>query len=74
MSQSERAQIKFFDEEKGWGFVKRAGGADDAFLHSSVLRKCRVSGAELCEDREVEVVVGPGKAGKGPQVENIVLV
>jgi len=68
----ESARIKFFDSEKNWGFVKREG-KPDAFLHGSVAKKSKVDPKDLTDDREVEIRVGDGKPGKGPQVEHIQL-
>lgn len=33
-------RVKFFNEEKGFGFIVRDDGAGDVFLHIHELRKC----------------------------------
>lgn len=61
-----RARIKWYDADKGFGFVMRLDGGPDAFLHASTLSRAGVLAADVGEGAEVlcEVVGGP----KGPQV------
>src|SRR5260370_36734204 len=58
------AVVKWFNPEKGFGFVELADGTGDAFLHIAVLessgRKSVAAGAK------VKARVGQGQ--KGPQV------
>jgi len=65
-----QAVVKWYNPDKGFGFVELANGSGDAFLHVSVVeRSGRVSvppGATL------EVRAGPGP--KGPQVTEILSV
>jgi CspA family cold shock protein len=52
--------VKFFNSEKGFGFISREGG-DDVFVHYS-----NVEGAgfrTLDEGQTVEFEVGPGRKG-----------
>jgi cold shock protein len=60
--------VKWFNEQKGYGFVELADGHGDAFLHVNVLqsmgRESVPPGAKL----RVMVAAGP----KGPQVASIV--
>src|ERR1700736_937592 len=62
------AVVKWFNPEKGFGFVELADGTGDAFLHIAVLestgRKSVVAGAK------VKARVGQGQ--KGPQVTEVV--
>ena len=61
------ATVKWFNPEKGFGFVELADGSGDAFLHVAVLeasgRKSVVAGAK------VKARVGQGQ--KGPQVTEV---
>ncbi len=64
------ATVKWFNPEKGFGFVALADGSGDAFLHSAVLQR---SGHDaVAEGASVEVRVGPGQ--KGLQVTEVVSV
>jgi cold shock protein len=62
------ATVKWFNPEKGFGFVELGDGTGDAFLHVAVLeaagRKSVVAGAK------VKARVGQGQ--KGPQVNEVV--
>jgi CspA family cold shock protein len=52
--------VKFFNVEKGYGFISREGG-DDVFVHYSNLAG---SGhRSLDEGQRVEFEVGPGRKG-----------
>jgi len=60
-------KIKWFDEEKGYGFIARDDGGDDVFLHFSALRQ---SGFKtIDEDAEVEFTVEQGP--KGPKAVDV---
>lgn len=36
--------VKFFNVEKGYGFIKPNDGTDDVFVHAREVRKSQVSG------------------------------
>jgi CspA family cold shock protein len=58
--------VKFFNTEKGYGFISRDDG-DDVFVHYS-----NISGdgfRNLEEGQQVEFEVGPGR--KGPEALNV---
>ncbi|MEV5796025.1 cold-shock protein [Streptomyces sp. NPDC052192] len=60
--------VKWFNSEKGFGFIEQEGGGPDVFAHYS-----NISGngyRELNEGEHVTFDVGQGQ--KGPQAENIV--
>ncbi|KPI15930.1 cold-shock DNA-binding domain protein [Actinobacteria bacterium OK006] len=60
--------VKWFNAEKGFGFIEQDGGGPDVFAHYS-----NISGngfRELVEGEKVTFDVGQGQ--KGPQAENIV--
>jgi CspA family cold shock protein len=59
--------VKWFDAERGFGFVSVENGPGDAFLHASVLRR---AGAEaVAPGARLRVRVGPGQ--KGLQVAEV---
>ncbi|MCX4832303.1 cold-shock protein [Streptomyces sp. NBC_00006] len=60
--------VKWFNSEKGFGFIEQDGGGPDVFAHYS-----NISGngyRELTEGEKVSFDVTQGQ--KGPQAENIV--
>ncbi|MFF2961689.1 cold-shock protein [Streptomyces sp. NPDC057963] len=60
--------VKWFNSEKGFGFIAQDGGGPDVFAHYS-----NISGSgyrELIEGEQVTFDIGQGQ--KGPQAENIV--
>jgi CspA family cold shock protein len=62
--------VKWFNPEKGFGFVELGDGSGDAFFHGSVLAQ---SGITVVQPGEtLEVRVGPGH--KGPHVTEVLSV
>lgn len=62
------AHVKWFNGEKGFGFVSPADGTPDAFLHASVLGAVGLN--SIAEGTEITCEVGQGP--KGPQVVRII--
>jgi CspA family cold shock protein len=62
--------VKWFNPEKGFGFVELSDGSGDAFLHGSVLAQSGIGNVQPGETLEVRV--GPGH--KGPHVTEIISV
>ena len=61
-----RGTVKFFNEQKGYGFISREEG-DDVFVHFSAIQG---SGFKtLQEGQAVEFDVGRGK--KGDEAQNV---
>jgi len=56
------AVVKWFNAEKGFGFVEVSGGSGDAFLHVSVLQ--RVGADSVAPGANLRVKVGPGQKGQ----------
>ena len=52
-----QGKVKFFNEAKGFGFIKPSDSGADIFVHSSGLLE------EVREDDEVEYEVERGKKG-----------
>ena len=54
-------KIKMFNEDKGFGFIKRDDGGDDIFFHVSALR----DGDEITQGEAVKFEIGVDpKSGK----------
>jgi CspA family cold shock protein len=57
--------VKFFNNEKGFGFITQdGGGSKDVFVHIN-----NVSGDSINEGDKVEFDVAQGK--KGPEAQNV---
>jgi cold shock protein len=62
--------VKWFNPDKGFGFVELSDGSGDAFLHGSVLAQ---SGINVVQPGEtLQVRIGPGH--KGPHITEIISV
>jgi len=57
--------VKFFNEDKGFGFISPSDGSKDLFVHSTGI----VGGGIIREGDTVEYQVGEGK--KGPCAEQV---
>jgi CspA family cold shock protein len=56
-----RGTVKWFNPDKGFGFVELSDGSGDAFLHGSVLTQSGINAVQQGETLEVRV--GPGHIG-----------
>jgi CspA family cold shock protein len=65
-----QAVVKWYNPDKGFGFVQLADGSGDAFLHVSVVE--RSGHGSVPPGATLEVRAGPGP--KGPQVSEILSV
>jgi CspA family cold shock protein len=69
MSARIRGTVKWFNNDKGFGFISREGG-EDVFVH---FRAIRGDGFKsLQQDQVVEFTVTQGQ--KGPQAEDVTIV
>ncbi len=62
-----RARVKWFNTEKGFGFVAPVDGGGDAFVHASALQKAGLAQLPVGAELVCEIVEGP----KGLQVVRI---
>ena len=62
--------VKWFNDEKGYGFIQQEGGGADVFVH---FRQINAQGRRtLQEGQKVTFEIGQGQ--KGPQAENVTIV
>jgi len=62
----ERGKVKWFNPEKGFGFIEREGGKD-VFVHFSAITMDGYKTLEEGMEVEFEVIEG----AKGPQASNV---
>ncbi|GGA84545.1 MULTISPECIES: cold-shock protein CspD [Ornithinibacillus] len=60
-------KVKWFNAEKGFGFIEREDG-DDVFVHFSAIQTDGFKTLEEGQDVEFEIVEG----NRGPQAANVV--
>ncbi len=59
-------KVKWFNAEKGFGFIEREGG-DDVFVHFTAIQGDGFRTLEEGQDVEFEIVDG----NRGPQASNV---
>jgi CspA family cold shock protein len=59
-----KGKVKFFNEQKGFGFITPNNGGKDLFVHIS-----QIQNGPLRENQEVEFDEAPGR--KGPEATNV---
>ncbi|WP_324653186.1 cold-shock protein [Georgenia sp. H159] len=59
--------VKWFNSEKGYGFIAQDGGGADVFVHYSAIESDGYRSLEEAQRVEFEITQGP----KGPQAESV---
>jgi cold shock protein len=62
--------VKWFNADKGYGFIAQSEGGDDVFVHFSAIEGQGYKGLDEGATVEYEVEQGP----KGPQARKVTLV
>jgi cold shock protein len=63
-----KGTVKWFNPDKGFGFITPEGGAKDCFVHHSAIQGDGYKSLDEGEQVEFDVVQGQ----KGPAAENVV--
>ena len=63
--------VKFFNTERGYGFVKPDDGGRDVFVHITAVEQAGMKA--LNEGQRISFDVEPDKKGKGPKAVNLVI-
>ncbi len=63
--------VKFFNSEKGYGFIKPDDGSADIFVHISAVQASGLN--DLTENQKVNFDTEPDRRGKGPKAVNLTL-
>ena len=63
--------VKFFNSERGYGFVKPDDGGRDVLVHITAVEAAGLKG--LNEGQKISFDVEPDKKGKGPKAVNLVV-
>jgi len=61
--------VKWFNDEKGYGFIQPEDGGKDVFVHFRQVNSTEPGRVSLAEGQRVTYEVGEGQ--KGPQAENV---
>ena len=63
-----QGSVKWFNAEKGFGFIAQDGGGADVFVHFSAIQSQGYKSLDENQRVEFDSTQGP----KGPQAENVV--
>jgi cold shock CspA family protein len=60
-SRMSRGTVKWFNSQKGYGFIQPEGGGKDVFVHISAVEKAGLSGLNEGQVVEYEEIANKGK-------------
>lgn len=61
--------VKFFNTDKGYGFIRPDDGSRDVFVHISAVTNSGIG--QLTEGQKISFDVEPDSRGKGPKAVNL---
>jgi CspA family cold shock protein len=59
--------VKWFNDDKGFGFIAQADGGQDVFVHHTAIQGTGFKTLDENQQVEFDLAQGP----KGPQAENV---
>jgi len=69
MANQVNGTVKWFNSEKGYGFIQQDNGGKDVFVHFRQINSNGYDRVSLDEGQKVTFEIGEGE--KGPQAENV---
>ncbi len=63
--------VKFFNAERGYGFIKPDDGGRDVFVHVTAVERAGLK--SLTEGQRISFEVEPDKKGKGPKAVDLAI-
>ncbi len=69
MSELATGTVKWFNSEKGFGFIQPDNGGEDLFVHYRQINSTGYGRVSLEDNQKVSFEVGQGE--KGPQAQNV---
>jgi len=67
----QQGTVKFFNSDKGYGFIKPDDGGRDIFVHITAVERAGLP--SLLEGQRLSYEVEPDKKGKGPKAVELKL-
>ena len=61
--------VKFYNTQKGYGFIKPDDGGNDIFVHVTAVERSGIG--SLVEGMRISFETEPDKRGKGPKAVNL---
>jgi CspA family cold shock protein len=61
--------VKFYNSQKGYGFIKPDDGGKDVFVHVTAVERAGI--VNLDEGARISFETEPDKRGKGPKAVNL---
>jgi cold shock protein len=63
--------VKFFNAERGYGFIKPDDGGRDVFVHITAVERAGLK--DLIEGQRITFEIEPDKKGKGPKAVDLII-